>query len=398
MPPNRRLNIRRSSSDPSTSSRVPRSLSRSSGTTTRFTLDPRQLFFKKLFVVEFGVIAVALQKLFVSAEFHNPAVVQHGNAIGIAYRGDAVRNEDGGPTLHDFAQMIQDLFFRISINAGQGVIQHQDARIADDCAGNRAALLLSAGERNAALPYHGLVSLRKSLNIGSDACRFCRVMDLFIAGRFHAEGNIFTHSVTEQKRFLWHKTNVPSQHFKREFADWAAIEQHGPMRRIINARDQADQSSFSRARWAHNRQAGSSRNFQVDILQHGCAVISEVEVAELQIAADALDRFARYCLTISNVRLCRQDLIDASHGSSTALKNIDYPTQRDNRPRQHQDVHGKAVELTCSDVSLQNFSWPQPQNHGISQTQQELKRRPKHSHQSRQRQAALNVLFIGSFE
>src|SRR5438270_11256264 len=62
-PPNQRLIMRRSASEPSTSRGEPVSVSRSSGTTTRFMLrGAGQLFFEELFVVQIGVIAVALQQ------------------------------------------------------------------------------------------------------------------------------------------------------------------------------------------------------------------------------------------------------------------------------------------------------------------------------------------------
>ncbi len=56
-------------------------------------------------------------------------------------------DEDGGPSLHHFAQVIEDVILGLGIDAGQGVVQHQDARVADDRAGDRGALLLAAGER-----------------------------------------------------------------------------------------------------------------------------------------------------------------------------------------------------------------------------------------------------------
>ena len=72
--------------------------------------------------------------------------VQHGDAVGIAHRGDAMRDENCGAALHDFAQVIQNFVFGVSVDAGERVIQNQDARIANQSASDRGALLLSARE------------------------------------------------------------------------------------------------------------------------------------------------------------------------------------------------------------------------------------------------------------
>ena len=66
------------------------------------------------------------------------------HAVGIADGGDAVRNEDRGAAAHDLAQMIQDLVFRVRVDARQRVVQNQNARIANDSARDGGALLLSA--------------------------------------------------------------------------------------------------------------------------------------------------------------------------------------------------------------------------------------------------------------
>jgi flagellar secretion chaperone FliS len=56
----------------------------------------RQFFFELLLLVEAGVVAVARQQFVVPAQLHDPAVVEHGDLVGIAHGGNAVRDEDGG--------------------------------------------------------------------------------------------------------------------------------------------------------------------------------------------------------------------------------------------------------------------------------------------------------------
>ena len=65
--------------------------------------------------------------------------------------------------------MVQDFVFGVRIHAGKGVVQNQDAGVADDRPGDCGALLLSAGKSDAAFAYQGLILLGKTLNILGDA-------------------------------------------------------------------------------------------------------------------------------------------------------------------------------------------------------------------------------------
>ena len=51
---------------------------------------------------------------------------KHGDAVGVAHGGDAVRDEDGGASLHHFAQAVEDLILGVGIDAGQGVVEDRE--------------------------------------------------------------------------------------------------------------------------------------------------------------------------------------------------------------------------------------------------------------------------------
>src|ERR1700722_2079228 len=103
-----------------------------------------QFFFQQLLVIQVAVVAVQGEQFVVRAQFHDASFVQYSDAVGLANGRDAVRNKDGCAALHYFAQMIQDLVFGVSVDAGKGVIQNQNSRIANERPGDRCALLLPA--------------------------------------------------------------------------------------------------------------------------------------------------------------------------------------------------------------------------------------------------------------
>src|SRR5947208_3246935 len=79
------------------------------------------------------------------------------DTVGIAHGRDTVRDEDRGPSEHDFSQMVEDLFFGVGVDAGKSVVEDEDTRVADDGARNRGPLLLAAREGDAAFANDGVV-------------------------------------------------------------------------------------------------------------------------------------------------------------------------------------------------------------------------------------------------
>src|SRR4051812_10739791 len=75
-----------------------------------------------------------------------------------------MRNDDGRLFFHQPVQSLENQFFRSSVQARTRLVQDKDGCISDDGARDRDALALSAGERDAALAYDGVVLLRHLLN------------------------------------------------------------------------------------------------------------------------------------------------------------------------------------------------------------------------------------------
>src|SRR5436309_4343464 len=129
----------------------------------------RELSFQKLFVVQISVIAVQGEEFLVSAYFDYAAAVKNGDAVGVAHRGNAVGDEYRGPALHDFAQMIENLVFGLSVDAGKGIIQNQNPRIPNYRTRDGTALLLSSGQGDTTLTDKCPVLLGKVLNLRRNA-------------------------------------------------------------------------------------------------------------------------------------------------------------------------------------------------------------------------------------
>ena len=147
------------------------------------SLDFGEFFFQQLFVVEVVVVAVQGEEFFVGAEFDDAAGVQDGDAVGVADGGDAVGNEDGGAAAHYVAQVVEDFVFGVGVDAGEGVVEDEDFGIANEGAGDGGALLLAAGEGDAAFADHGVVAFGEGFDVGGDVGGFGGAADFGVVVR-----------------------------------------------------------------------------------------------------------------------------------------------------------------------------------------------------------------------
>jgi len=118
----------------------------------------------------------------VGAEFDDASAMQHGDAVRIAHGGDAVGDEDGGASRHHVAQVVEDLVFGVGVDAGERVVKDQDPWIPNQRAGDRCTLLLSAGERDAALADQSFVTLRKSFDVDRNIGGVGGIVNVGVAG------------------------------------------------------------------------------------------------------------------------------------------------------------------------------------------------------------------------
>src|ERR1700685_422028 len=232
----------------------------------RSALDFSQLFFQQLFVIQVTVVAVQGEKLIVRAQFDDASAVQHGDAIGVADGRNAMRNEDRGAPLHYVAQVVEDFIFRVSIDAGERIVEDEDSWIANQGAGDGGALLLPAGKRNSAFPHKRLIALGKAFNVGGDVGRIGRIVNLPVRGRVDSQSNIFADAVAEQKCFLRKEADIFSQSRKRIVANGPPIDEYHARLSVVNSRNEIDQRALAGTGGTDDSQTASGGNVQVQVV------------------------------------------------------------------------------------------------------------------------------------
>src|SRR5688572_22235022 len=130
------------------------------------------------------------QELFVAADGGEAALAHDDDEVGPADLREPVSDQQGGAALGGAEDRLLDLVFGGAVDGGGRVVQDEDAWVGEEGTGQGEALALAAGERHAALAYHGLVAVLEAhdelVRLGGPR----RGLDLFEGGTLLAEGDV----------------------------------------------------------------------------------------------------------------------------------------------------------------------------------------------------------------
>src|SRR5260221_8950844 len=174
------------------------------------------------------------------AEFANPAAVQDENAVCVARRRNAMRNEQGGSPLAQGLEPRKDMFFRRGVDTRETIVKKQYGRIADEPAGQTCALFLTAREGDAAFADERFQLLRKALDRVLEICRFRGTPDLAQLPHRIVVGDIVAELVSEKEWLLRDHGDLSAYLGERHRAHIVSIEKDGRRRRIQQTNDELE--------------------------------------------------------------------------------------------------------------------------------------------------------------
>ena len=142
------------------------------------------------------------QQLAVRAGLDHAALLEHDDPIGVADRGQAVRDDQPGVLLEQPGERRLDQAFGVAVDARRRLVQDQDLGVGDQSAGEADQLALPERQVAAALLEFGLVALRQPHDelVGADRLGG---LDHLVPGR--RGGGIaaaLEHRAGEQERLL----------------------------------------------------------------------------------------------------------------------------------------------------------------------------------------------------
>ena len=176
------------------------------------------------------------------------APVQHQDLVGIAHGADALGDHEGGAALHQLVERLLDLVLGLGVHAAGRVVQDQDARVEQQRAGDRDALLLAAarGWSRARRPACRSPAGSCTMKSCAAAARAAASTSSW-AGIRAAEGDVVADRAAEQGRLLQHDADLRAQALERHVAHVVAVDQHAPGGDVVEARDQVDDRGLAAA-------------------------------------------------------------------------------------------------------------------------------------------------------
>src|SRR5207302_2153995 len=135
----------------------------------------------------------------------------------------------------------------------------------------------------------------------------------------------------------------------RPRANVRAVERDAVIGRLPETRDESGEGGFAAAGGADDGEGRAGRNLQMNVAKHrvrtaavgfGSAIrarsgesrgVSEGVMAEFNFAA-RLGAFRNFRVAVINIGLGGEDVVEAAHGSGTALKNVSNPSEGDHGP------------------------------------------------------------------
>ncbi len=194
-----------------------------------------------------GVEAARLQQLRVRAAFDHAPAFHHQNLMRIDHGGQAVSNHNGSAVARGRAYFRLNRLFVVRVELRGGFVENQDGRIFQQGTGNGHALLLSAGQLEAALAHLRLIALGRADDEVVDMRGARHRLYLGRAGAGFAVGDVVANGVVEQHRVLRHDADGAAHTGLRDLGDVLAVDQNAPGLRRVKAKQQTRQRGFSRA-------------------------------------------------------------------------------------------------------------------------------------------------------
>ena len=238
---------------------------------------PRRLFFLVAFLFVLALVLLlrvgedlaverhVAHELVVAAVGDDAPTIEHHHAVGEADRREPVGDDQRGAPVHERAQRAVDLELALGVDRAGGVVEHEDARVDEQGAGDGDALALTARQRVAALADDGVVAVGQLQDEVVRAGCPRRRLDLLERRVGSTERDVVADRLREEERLVGHHPDVRPQAGDGEVADVLAVDAQRAGGDVVEARDESRQRSTSRSRCARRarpsrRGAGAARS------------------------------------------------------------------------------------------------------------------------------------------
>lgn len=175
--------------------------------------------------------------------------------------------------------------FRLRINRGRGLVQHENRRVRQNRAGKGNQLLLPGGEAVAALANVRLITILHVADEGFRADHAGSFRHFLVGGIGAAVADIIRDRAGEKVRRLQDVAEVGLKPQLTARAVIRAVDEDFSLRRLIEAADEVDDGGLAAAGFADKGNSLPVLDVQVEVLQHLFALfVAEGDVLKVNVA------------------------------------------------------------------------------------------------------------------
>ena len=175
-----------------------------------------------------------------------------------------------------------------------------------------------------------------------------------------AVAQVVRHRAAEEERLLRHEADPAPQVLLRELADVHPVHEHGAARRLVEARDEADQRRLAAAGAADDGGGLARPRREGDAAQHRLlgAGVAELHVAELDEAG--LGHVLGRPLRVDDARLDVQHLHDALRRDGGARHHHEHERRHEHREQDHEHVLQEGGEVADGHAAVGDLLAAEP--------------------------------------
>ncbi len=228
---------------------------------------------------------------------------------------EPVRDHERGAALRHPVERVLDFLLGVAVERGGRLVEQQDRRAFQDGARDGDALLLAAGQFQAALADFGLVALGAELDEIVDLREPRGLLDLGIARIPAAVADIVADRVVEQHGVLRDHADGRAQRYLRHVADILTVDQDAAAGDVVEAEQQPRDRRLAGAGRPDDRDRVPGRHLEADALQDRTRrLIGEADIVEADRALRHLQsRRARLVLDLRIARQHAEHDLDIGH-------------------------------------------------------------------------------------
>ncbi len=231
-------------------------------------------------------------ELRVSSLVEHAALVHYDDLIRFQNRRESVGNGHDCPV---FAEDLKSVFKRllgICIQVGSGFVEEQDGGVSEDGARDGDSLELSAREVAAFVADGGLISVGLAEDELLGPSHAGCVVDVVLGGFESTIADVIFDGVVEEEQVLIDDPDLVSEGVLLKVAEVVTIEENSSGLGVVEAENEGDEGTFSRAAFADEGVEFTRLEVEVEVLDgwSGAGAIGKSDVFEAEVALSFLKR------------------------------------------------------------------------------------------------------------